>query len=320
MTLRPTTMTTPEPETGPKAARPTARRSWRPRRFDDTVLPYLLWAPTLLFLLFLVIYPTVTLFINSFYRINPMSVSGNRFVGLSNYVEALVNPEFYAVLGRTAIFVAVALGLELLIGIGLALLVFNHIRWGQTVYKILLIFPMMVTPVAVGLVWRWMFDGTMGIINYVLSLFGIAGPLWLGGAATALAAVIVVEVWQWTPFVFLGFFAGLSALPSEPFEAAKVDGANAWQIFTRITLPIMGPVLSIILVFRLIDVIKTFDVIYVLTEGGPGQATEILPFHIYQQAFRYFNVGYASALSWLMLLAVIPIYSFLLRRIAQDSD
>jgi multiple sugar transport system permease protein len=320
MSLRPTTLSTPEPKTPLKQNSSAARRRWQVGRFDDKVLPYLLWAPTLVFLLFLVVYPTVTLFINSFYRINPMSIAGNRFVGLSNYIEALANPEFYAVLGRTVIFVAFALGLELAIGIGLALLVFNHIRRGQTAYKILLIFPMMVTPVAVGLVWRWMFDGTMGIINYMLGLFGITGPLWLGGAVTALAAVIVVEVWQWTPFVFLGFFAGLSALPNEPFEAARVDGANAWQIFTRITLPIMGPVLSIILVFRLIDVIKTFDVIYVLTEGGPGQATEILPFHIYQQAFRYFNVGYASALSWLMLLAVVPIYSFLLRRISQDND
>ncbi len=320
MSPHPSTLTSPDPDAAASRRTPTTHRRWLPGRFDDTVLPYLLWVPTLAFLLFMVIYPTITLFINSFYRINPMSASSSRFVGLANYVEALVNAEFYAVLLRTGVFVSVALLLELSIGIGLALLVFNHIHWGQGFYKVLLLFPMMVTPVAVGLVWRWMFDGTMGIINYGLSLVGIEGPLWLGGAFTAISAVIVVEVWQWTPFVFLGFLAGLSALPSEPFEAAKVDGANGWQIFTQITMPIMGPVLSIILVFRLIDVIKTFDIIYVLTEGGPGQATEILPFHIYQQAFRYFNVGYASALSWLMLLAIVPIYSFLLRRISQEND
>ena len=132
---------------------------------------------------------------------------------------------------------------------------------------------------------------------------------------TALAAVITVEVWQWTPFVFLCVLAGLSALPSDPFEAARVDGANNRQILTQITLPLLLPVLSVVLVFRFIDVFKSFDIIYVMTEGGPGQATSILPFYIYQQGFRYFNTGFAAAISILLLIAVIVIYSWMLRRL-----
>lgn len=279
------------------------------------LFPYLLWLPTILVLLLMVIYPTIYLFRTSLYRINPMALGMTQFVGLGNFVDALTRPEVAGVLRITAVFASVSLVLEFLIGTGLALLVANYIKKWQGLFKILLIAPMMMTPVAVGLVWRWMFDATMGVINYLLGLVGISGPIWLGGEATALAAVILVEVWQWTPFVFLIVLAGLSALPTEPFEAARVDGAGGWQIFTQITLPLMVPIFSVALVFRFIDVFKSFDIIYVMTEGGPGQATTILPFYIYQQGFRYFNTGFASAISILLLIFVILIYSWMLRRL-----
>ena len=275
------------------------------------VFPYLLWLPTILVLLLMVIYPTIYLFRTSLYRINPMALGMTQFVGLGNFTDALTRPEIWSVLRITAVFALVSLALEFLLGTGLALLVANYIKKWQGLFKILLIAPMMMTPVAVGLVWRWMFDATMGVINYLLSLVGISGPIWLGGEATALAAVILVEVWQWTPFVFLIVLAGLSALPTEPFEAARVDGAGGWQIFTQITLPLMVPIFSVALVFRFVDIFKSFDIIYVMTEGGPGQATTILPFYIYQQGFRYFNTGFASAISILLLIFVIVIYSWM---------
>lgn len=279
------------------------------------LFPYLLWLPTVLVLLLMVIYPTIYLFRTSLFRINPMALGMTQFVGLGNFTDALTRPEVWSVLRITAVFASVSLALEFLIGTGLALLVANYIKKWQGLFKILLIAPMMMTPVAVGLVWRWMFDATMGVINYLLSLVGITGPIWLGGEMTALAAVILVEVWQWTPFVFLIVLAGLSALPTEPFEAARVDGAGGWQIFTQITLPLLVPIFSVALVFRFIDVFKSFDIIYVMTEGGPGQATTILPFYIYQQGFRYFNTGFASAISILLLIFVTIIYSWMLRRL-----
>jgi len=292
-------------------AAPRRQSAWSSAR----LFPYLLWLPTILVLLLMVIYPTIYLFRTSLYRINPMALGMTQFVGLGNFTDALTRPEVAGVLRITAVFATVSLVLEFLLGTGLALLVANYIKRWQGLFKILLIAPMMMTPVAVGLVWRWMFDATMGVINYLLSLVGIAGPIWLGGEATALAAVILVEVWQWTPFVFLIVLAGLSALPTEPFEAARVDGAGGWQIFTQITLPLMIPIFSVALVFRFIDVFKSFDIIYVMTEGGPGQATTILPFYIYQQGFRYFNTGFASAISILLLIFVIVIYSWMLRRL-----
>ena len=297
---------------------PALRRS-NPFSSEHRWFPYVLWLPTILVLLLMVIYPTIYLFRTSLYRVNPMALGLTQFVGLGNFTDALTRQESWQILGLTGIYAGSSLALEFILGTGLALLVANYIKRGQGLFKVMLIAPMMMTPVAVGLVWRWMFDATMGIINYLLGLVGIAPPIWLGGETTALAAVIVVEVWQWTPFIFLSVLAGLSALPTEPFEAARVDGANGRQIFTQITLPLLLPIFSVVLVFRFIDVFKSFDIIYVMTEGGPGQATSILPFYIYQQAFRYFNTGYASAIALLLLVVVIVVYSWMLRRLVTSQ-
>jgi len=297
---------------------PSLRRS-NPFSSEHHWFPYVLWLPTILVLLLMVIYPTIYLFRTSLYRVNPMALGLTQFAGLGNFTDALTRQESWQILGLTGIYAGSSLALEFILGTGLALLVANYIKRGQGLFKVMLIAPMMMTPVAVGLVWRWMFDATMGIINYLLGLVGIAPPIWLGGETTALAAVIVVEVWQWTPFIFLSVLAGLSALPTEPFEAARVDGANGRQIFTQITLPLLLPIFSVVLVFRFIDVFKSFDIIYVMTEGGPGQATSILPFYIYQQAFRYFNTGYASAIALLLLVVVIVVYSWMLRRLVTSQ-
>jgi multiple sugar transport system permease protein len=278
-----------------------------------------LWLPTILVLLGMVIYPTVYLFRSSLYRTNPMALGLTQFVGLGNFVDAVTRGELWSSIARTGVYAGGSLLLEFVLGIGLALLVANHIKRWQGVFKVLLIAPMMMTPVAVGLVWRWMFDATVGVVNYFVGFVGFSGPLWLGGEATALTAVMVVEIWQWTPFVFLSVLAGLSALPHEPFEAARVDGASGRQIFTQITLPLLAPVLAVVLVFRFIDIFKSFDIIYVLTEGGPGQATTILPFYIYQQGFRYFNTGYAAAVSLLLLVFVVAVYSWMLRRLVKPG-
>jgi multiple sugar transport system permease protein len=294
---------------------PSQRVTLRSAPSERSWFPYLLWLPTVLVLILMVVYPTIYLIKSSLYRSNPMALGLTQFVGLGNFRDALTRSEFWGAVRRTAIFVVVSLGVELLIGTLLALLVATYIGRFQGIYKVLLIAPMMMTPVAVGLVWRWMFDASMGVINYLLGLLGIAGPIWLGGERTALAAVMMVEIWQWTPFVFLAVLAGMSSLPTEPLEAARVDGASGRQIFTQITLPLLMPVFAVVIVFRFIDIFKAFDIIYVLTEGGPGNATTTLPYYIYQQAFRYFNTGYAAAVSWLLLILIIVIYSWMLRRL-----
>jgi len=291
----------------------------RPGISERSWYPYLLWLPTILVLILMVVYPTIYLVKNSLYRSNPMALGLTQFVGLGNFRDALTRPEFWGAVRRTAVFVTASLAAELVIGTLLALLVATYIGRFQGLYKVLLIAPMMMTPVAVGLVWRWMFDASMGVINYLLGLVGIQGPIWLGGEATAMAAVTVVEIWQWTPFVFLAVLAGMSALPSEPLEAARVDGANGWQIFSQITMPLLMPVFAVVIVFRFIDIFKAFDIIYVLTEGGPGEATTTLPYYIYQQAFRYFNTGYAAAVAWLLLVLIVAIYSWMLRRLLGEQ-
>lgn len=281
--------------------------------------PYLLWLPTLALLLFVVIYPMFYLLRSSLYRVNPMNLTPAVFTGASNFVSALSAPEMHAVYVRTLVFVVCALGLEFAIGTSLALLVWRHITFGQGLFKVLFIIPMLMTPVAIGMVWRWILDPSRGIVNYFLGLVGVSGPSWLGDPTAAMVAVIVAEVWQWTPFIFLGVLAGLSALPNEPLEAARVDGASEWQTFRYVTLPLLAPVFSVVFIFRFIDVFKAFDIIYVLTEGGPGQATTILPWRIYQEAFRYFNTGYASALSWILLIFIVLIYTWLINRITKSQ-
>lgn len=286
---------------------------------EKGLLPYLFWLPTAFFLLFLVVYPTVKLVITSLYKVNTMNPNATRFVGLGNFIKILTDKDMLPLLSRTGVFMGAALSLELLLGFGLALLMLHFIRKGQNIYKMLLIAPMMMTPVAVGLIWRWLYHSEMGIVNYFLSLIHIKPVNWLGTPSSAVIAVIIVEVWQWTPFVFLCVLAGLSSLSNEPVEAARIDGANSWQIFWKITFPFLSPVLMVVVIFRFVDLFKVFDIIYVLTEGGPGNATEILPFHIYKQAFTYFNTGYASALSWLLLIFVTIVCSRLINKIVEDQ-
>jgi multiple sugar transport system permease protein len=299
--------TLPEVAT-PKRASP--RREpfeWRPIAFAT---------PAILILVVMVIYPTIFAISTSLHDFNPMLPDVIRYVGLRNFTRAFNDPLFVSTIWRTAVFIVSAVTLEFVLGFALALVVFYLIPIGGTFVRFALTVPMIMPSVAIGLVWRWLYDGQFGLINYLLGLFGIPPHLWLGDPTTAMGAVILVEVWQWMPFVFLCLYAGLASLPGEPVEAALVDGAGPLQLLRYVIVPMLKPIILVVLLFRIIDSMRVFDIIFVLTEGGPSESTIVYPFFIYMQGFRYYKIGYASALSWLMVVAVTVLAVVLIRMIA----
>ena len=173
------------------------------------------------------------------------------------------------------------------------------------------------TPVVVGIIWRLMYNPDLGMLNYFLSWFGFSPVNWTGMPGTALPSVMMADIWEWTPFVALILLAGLQSLPREPYEAALVDGASSWQTFCYITFPLLSPAMLVVLLIRVMDSFKTFDLIFVLTQGGPGMSTEILNYYTYRYGFKFFHLGYASALSW-VLLVVVTIICMILIRILQS--
>jgi multiple sugar transport system permease protein len=234
------------------------------------------------------------------------------FVFLRNYGAILQDDAFWASLARSAIYVVCAVGVELALGIAFAVLFHRRTR-AAAVCRSLIIVPMMIAPIVAGLIWRILYDPSFGILNLLLSYVGIGGPAWLGNATTALPALIIVDIWQWTPFVFLVILAALSALPTEPAEAALVDGANAWQVFWYVTLPDLVPIIDLIVLLRGLDALKAFDIIFTLTQGGPGRATETAVFNDYLTGFRYFDFGRAAAMAVLLLLLTIVIANVYVR-------
>ena len=243
-----------------------------------------------------------------------------RFIGLGNYVNAFGDELFTTSLSNTALFIITMVPIELLLGLGLALLIntsCNRNLRGIGVIRTLLLLPMMVMPIVVGLTYRHIFNGTYGIMNWFIGLVGMDRVAWLDSPLTARISVVMVDVWQWTPFVMLIFLATLQALPIEPYEAARIDGASVTQTFRHITLPMLRSAFLIILPIRTMDMIKMFDVIYLLTKGGPGSATLVSSYYVFQQAFEFLNIGYASAMAMILLAIVIIIsnvYIWIIRR------
>jgi multiple sugar transport system permease protein len=229
--------------------------------------------------------------------------SSARWVGWDNFVSAFGNPRVWSSLWTTLLFAAVCVSAEMVLGIALALALEHPVR-GMSVFRTLFILPMMIAPIAVGLAWRYMFDAQFGLINAVLALFGIAAKTWLADPALAFVAIVIADVWQWTPFVFIMMIAALASVDGSVVEASRIDGANWWQMTFRVKLPMVMHVIAITLMMRLIDAFRVLEVIYVLTFGGPGDSTEILALHIYKTAFVGQQLGVAAAISVLLLVVV----------------
>ena len=266
------------------------------RFFSDNVTAYVLIAPTVAVLLSLTIYPLV-------YSIKISFQTNSGAATLQNFARLFSDQFFLSALAHTFVYAAISLTVEFLIGLGLALLLDAKLR-GRNIFRALLLLPMMLPPVVVGVVWRLMLNSNFGAVNGTLKSFGLnTGALtWTASPKLAMASVIIADVWQWTPFMFLILLAGLQAIPQEPYEAALVDGSTAWQTFRYVTLPLLRPAILIALLLRTMDLLRVFDHIFIITEGGPGLATETLSLYIYRTAFRFSNFGYAAAMSFVLLL------------------
>lgn len=277
------------------------------------LLPLLLVLPAVAVLLALSIYPLVYSI-----TVSLQTTSGNWTLG--NFTRLFSDGFFRTALVHTLIFTVVALFFEFTLGLALALLLNGQIR-GRSIFRAGLLVPMMLPTVVVGVVWRLMLNPNFGAINGTLKRFGINTDslTWTASPRLALLSVIAVDVWQWTPFVFLVLLAGLQAIPQEPYEAALIDGSSRWQTFRHITLPLLKPAILIALLLRTMDLLRVFDQIFILTEGGPGFATETIALYIYRAAFRFFDFGYAAAMSFVLLL-VTNIISTIYIRMLQTQE
>jgi len=271
-----------------------------------------LWvAPALAVLGILSIYPL-------FFAIE-VSLRTPQGYGFGNFTRLVTDRFFLVSMGQTLVYTAGALVLEFTLGMGLALLASQEFR-GRGLLRSVLLIPMLLPPVVVAVIWRLILNPEFGVLNGTLRSWGLdtSRLTWLGGEKTAMLSVILVDVWQWTPFMFLLLLAGLQSLPSEPFEAAVVDGASRRQVFLRLTLPMLRPVIAIAVLLRGMDLLRVFDQIYILTQGGPGFATETVTLYIYRTAFRYWNFGYAAAMSFVLLAATTVIARAFLRLLRQQ--
>jgi multiple sugar transport system permease protein len=228
------------------------------------------------------------------------------FVGLGNYIAAAADVYFRTAAWTTVKFTAGVVIIEFIIGLFIALLLNTNVKLKNVFFTVIII-PMMITPIAVGLTWRLLLHSNLGIVNYILFCLGLPGRAWLADVKLALGTVMFIDIWQQIPYMVLVILAGLVTLPTEPYEAATIDGASWVQSFFRLTLPLMAPNFLVVLLLRTITALRTYDIIYVLTRGGPGTSTEVISYNIYQQAFRYTKIGMASAMSYLLLISIIPI-------------
>ncbi|NTV85981.1 MAG: sugar ABC transporter permease [Burkholderiaceae bacterium] len=235
-----------------------------------------------------------------------------KWVGMDAFLRAFQDPAVWRSLVTTLMFAAVCVVAEMVLGIALALALEGKVR-GMAVFRTLFILPMMIAPIAVGLTWRYLFDAQFGLLNALIELFGAAPIGWLAQENTAFIAIIIADIWQWTPFVFIMMIAALANVDGAVLEAARVDGANWWQATFRVKLPMVMNVIAITLLMRLIDAFRVLEVIYILTFGGPGDSTEILSLHIYKTAFVSQRLGGAAAISVLLLVVVASLSWFALR-------
>ncbi|WP_111817626.1 carbohydrate ABC transporter permease [Agrobacterium tumefaciens] len=240
------------------------------------------------------------------------------FIGFENYIRLASDIRFWESLWHTLIYTVLSVVAPLFLGT-LAALVFDAQFPLRGFLRGVFVMPMMATPVAIALVWTMMFHPQLGVLNYLLSLIGI-GPLeWIYNQSTVIPSLVLVETWQWTPLVMLIVLGGLAAVPREPYESAEIDGANAWQKFRYLTMPMIAPFLMIAVIIRSIDAVKSFDIIYAMTQGGPGTASETINIYLYNTAFSYYDIGYGSAMAVVFFIIIVAL-SFVLLMVRQRAQ
>ena len=295
---------------------PRRQRRWQ---LSDNSIRWLFVLPTLLLLIAFAIYPFLRSLYISFTRFSVVVHEPPVWVGIQNYVDLLTDERMWLYFTITGRYAVITVALQTIVGFGLALLVRERFK-GSGFITTLMLVPMMLSPVIVGMFWKLMFDPGFGIFNYLIGLGG-QGPDWLGDSTLSFWAVVIVDVWMWSPFVMLLCLSGLRAIPEYLYEAAVIDRASSWFQFWRITVPQVMPLLLIAVLFRAVEAIKAFDLVWVLTKGGPGDSTELIAVNLYRQAFLgQFRTGRSAALAYIIWMIIIGVSSVLIARINKSRS
>ncbi len=283
---------------------------------NDRRYGYLLAAPTVLIVLLIILFPITFALISSFFDYTLINKSFNNFIGLDNYVNSINDEQLFNSISVTFFFVVLVVLFEFLLGFFIAILL-NSIERFKSIYYFILLLPLLINPIVVGLIWRMFLHPQLGILNYLLSLISISPINWLGDPKMAFVTIIFVDIWHQVSFMIILLLAGLSAIPKEPYEAARSDGAGILDCFIHITLPYMRPVIIVTILIRLIFAVKTYDLIYIMTKGGPGDATDLISYYIYRSAFISLNLGEAAAMSTILLFIIViltlPLFKYMNR-------
>lgn len=282
-------------------ARPRTSAARRRARIADAASRWTFMAPAVVLLLVVLAYPIYYTVQISFSELDLGTFTATRWVGLDNYRTALEDERFWHALKVTGIYLLLAMPLQMVLGFGIAFLI--NAEWkGRPVLRALFLVPMVVAPVIAGGVWRMLLDPLWGLVNYALGIVHLGPVDWLGDSTYAMLTVVIIDTWRWTPFVTLIATAALLALPHEVFEAARIDGANWWTIFWRITLPLLVPVIAATFIVRWLGAVKMFDIALAATNGGPGNATNVINLFIYEEAFRSLRFAESAAMAVIVLV------------------
>jgi multiple sugar transport system permease protein len=260
--------------------------------------------PAIVFIALLMVFPILYTLYLSFTNWNLTSGMDPVYVGINSYLRVFAEPRFLHALGRTVTFTLFAVAIEGVLGVSIALIL-NRAFVGKSLAKLLLLLPLVATPIAVGIVFNLFYDPTIGLLNFALDAFGLPQGRWVSSENSVIASLVMVDVWQWTPMITLIVLAGLAGLSEEPVEAARVDGATEWQILRYVTIPMVMPVILTATILRLIDALKTFDIIFAMTGGGPGYASETLNIMGFKYSFEYFRIGQSSVILVALFLVVL---------------
>ncbi|HBY96980.1 MAG TPA: hypothetical protein DEP84_24040 [Chloroflexi bacterium] len=290
-------------------------RRWLGR---EKTFAWVLVAPCLLFLLLVGLYPTIYVFALSFSKFHPGGAL--EFVGLSNFARAIQSPRFWHGLYVTSWFAILSIAVQLVFGFVMALSLQQVSARLRQLMTTLFLLPFMMTPAVVAILWKLIYHPRFGPLNYTLSLVGIKGPEWATSPAWALPALLIADIWQWTPFMTILLLAGLQSLSQEIYEAAYMDGATPLKAFRDMTLPLMKPFLFLAIFLRIIDAFKLFDLVFIVSRGGPGDMTESIAYYTYVIGFKYFDLGLAAALSVVQLVIIIIMGKLLLTQLSRVAD
>ena len=288
------------------------------RRVRRDSFYYVIFAPAFFVIMFLTVYPVLAVLTNSLYEYNFLFPADKKWLGLGNFATIIRESIFQRAFLNTVIFSLSATTMEATLGLALALLFYGRFP-GKRAAMTTVIFPMMLSTMVICAIWKTMYHHDIGVLNYILESLGLGRVGWLTNKQVALVSVMIVDVWQWTPFTFILLQAGLNSVPAEVFEAASIDGAGYSRTLFHVTIPILFNQILMVFLLRTIDTFRIFDKVYALTQGGPGNATETVSYFVYREGFSFFNIGRASAASVYVLIVIAIVAAGYIRQILKEE-